>query len=164
MRLAQSTLWNHCIGRAAASETKAPRRKIPRLGGPPSAALCELRLPFGVTYTNVVEEANELAKELVAAHAEGALDRLGFDIEWVVTFVEGEAPRKTATLQLASTRGCLVFQLSAMQHFPELLERLLCDRSLIKVGCGISNDGLKLRNTREILPYSVLYVLYYIVY
>ncbi|CAM9208966.1 unnamed protein product [Ectocarpus sp. 4 AP-2014] len=51
-----------------------------------------------IEYVQSFEAADEAARALEAAQPEV----LGFDIEWQVSFVAGEAPRPTATLQLCA--------------------------------------------------------------
>uniref|UniRef100_A0A7S0LL15 3'-5' exonuclease n=1 Tax=Coccolithus braarudii TaxID=221442 RepID=A0A7S0LL15_9EUKA len=125
---------------------------------PSAGAPCKRRLPASftrpqqmpvlapprmVTLSRSAAEAEELLQQWL--HLHGTSSRpVGFDIEWKVTFVAGETPRKVATLQLAHESSCLVLQLSAMPHFPANLAVIMGDSRIIKTGVGIRNDALKL--------------------
>ena len=70
---------------------------------------------------------------------------LGFDIEWRVTFVRGQAPRAVATLQLATVDCTAVIHLSQIGHLPdEVIELLAAEGGPALVGVGVSNDLHKL--------------------
>jgi ribonuclease D len=102
-----------------------------------------LTLRHKVVYTRHADEADTLCDEMLRAAP--PLMRLGFDIEWKVSYVEGAVPRKAATVQLASSRGVSVFQLSAMGRFPARLAQILASRDVWKLGIGIRNDAIKLQ-------------------
>ena len=71
---------------------------------------------------------------------------LGFDIEWRVTFVLGQAPNPAATVQLCAAETCAVIQLSALgdESLPPCLLDLLADARVLKVGVGASGDARRL--------------------
>ncbi|KAH9915179.1 ribonuclease H-like domain-containing protein [Epithele typhae] len=91
-----------------------------------------------VVYTRDEEEANEMVRVMPGP--------LGFDLEWVVHFRRGKAPRenRTALLQLSSERIILLVQLSAMKRFPRGVKAVIEDKHRIKLGANIKNDGHKL--------------------
>ncbi|KAL0037504.1 hypothetical protein WJX77_000402 [Trebouxia sp. C0004] len=73
---------------------------------------------------------------------------VGFDIEWRVTYKAGEAPRKTALLQLCSRRQhgqyqCLLLHIAHSGLTPALLQ-ILESEKIKKIGVGISGDAHKL--------------------
>ncbi|XP_041370473.1 exonuclease 3'-5' domain-containing protein 2-like [Gigantopelta aegis] len=68
---------------------------------------------------------------------------VGFDTEWVHS---GGHRHPVALLQIASYRGlCALVRLCYMQNdIPSSLAAFLSDRSILKVGVGVSEDGQKL--------------------
>lgn len=77
---------------------------------------------------------------------------VGFDIEWKPQFVskkKGGKENKTAVLQLAVEKSCLVLHLHHMETLPNYLNSVLTDPKVVKVGSGILQDVTKLkRDTR----------------
>lgn len=77
---------------------------------------------------------------------------VGFDIEWKPQFVskkKGGKENKTAVLQLAVEKSCLVLHLHHMETMPNYLNSVLTDTKVVKVGSGILQDVTKLkRDTR----------------
>ena len=67
------------------------------------------------------------------------------DIEWKVTFEAGVTSRQTATIQLSTALTAYVMQVSAMKKILSSLIRLLEDPTILKVGCKVCNDALKVR-------------------
>ena len=121
-------------------------RRLPSSFSSQSRELPLLELHFSPVLTAHVDEADELCLHLLSLHSAGRLERVGFDIEWSVTYVRNAAPRNVATVQIASHGGCIIFQLARMRGvFPKALAQLLELPSLVKVGVGIGNDGTKLR-------------------
>ena len=129
---------------ASSSAGMSRARKLPRFEGALDRALPVLRRPSSVQliYSRNEAEADELCEHL---HTASSPVRIGLDLEWKVLFRAGEAPRKTATVQLCVPGLCLVLQLSAMTRLPSRLKMLLEDGHVVKAGVGLLNDGLKLR-------------------
>lgn len=77
---------------------------------------------------------------------------VGFDIEWKPQFVskkKGGKENKTAVLQLAVEKSCLVLHLHHMDTMPNYLNSVLTNTKVVKVGSGILQDVTKLkRDTR----------------
>ena len=138
------------------SSADAPRpRKLPRFAPAEERELPELSLPTYVgapVYTRSEGEANELCDALRG----GASPLLGLDIEWKVTYASGATCRPTATLQLSTGFSAYVFHLSAMRGFPPSLAALLLDPSILKVGCCVGNDALKLRRDFGVRTHGLL--------
>ncbi|KAI0768322.1 ribonuclease H-like domain-containing protein [Trametes elegans] len=104
-----------------------------------------------VVYTPDEGEANDLAQCL-----KGPV--LGFDLEWVVTFRrnKGSTERKTALVQLCDARMILLVQVSAMKKFPQKIKEIIENKSIVKVGANIKNDGQKLFRDFGILARSLV--------
>ena len=93
-------------------------------------------------YSRHEGEADELCTQLLQQQHR----LLGFDIEWKVTYEAGMTQRPTATVQLSTAHCAYVLQISAMRgRFPAALAALLQDGSILKAGCKVGNDALKLR-------------------
>jgi hypothetical protein len=116
------------------------RRRLPAFSLSEDAAP-PLSLPSGtpIIYTRSPGETDELCAQLCGARL------VGLDIEWRVHYVKHSTQRPAAVLQLCTAGACYVFQLSAMGSFPQRLRELLEDSRVIKAGCKIANDALKLR-------------------
>lgn len=72
---------------------------------------------------------------------------LGFDIEWKPQFIKkklGGKENKTAVLQLSTETTTLVLHIIHLKILPRNLANILAREDIIKVGCGIRNDVLKL--------------------
>lgn len=138
-----------------------PKRKLPRFGSAADDAP-PLSLPTHVAkvYTRSLGEANALIEEL---HRQRQPRLIGLDIEWTVTFEANVTQRPASVLQIATLGTCYVLHLSAMREFPVALAALLEDARVIKTGCKIFNDALKLRRdyavrTAGLLPLEKLAV------
>ena len=67
---------------------------------------------------------------------------VGFDIEWVT---RGSYTSKTSLIQLAFKNSVMIVQTRYLtKQLPLPLVQLLTSRSILKVGCGIANDYVKL--------------------
>ena len=68
---------------------------------------------------------------------------LGYDIEYKPSFVRGAMERKTSLLQISAGDEVLLVQMLYLvpQEVPELLKRVLTDRSIRKAGVGINGVG-----------------------
>ena len=64
---------------------------------------------------------------------------VGMDSEWRPVRRRGQRER-TALLQIASTRGCILCRVKHMTSLPRHLQDVLQDPSVAKVGVGIRND------------------------
>ncbi|KAK6180942.1 hypothetical protein SNE40_008903 [Patella caerulea] len=71
---------------------------------------------------------------------------LGLDCEWL-PYAEGETESRVALLQLATYDGlCVLVRLCQMSHddLPKSLLEILANKSIIKVGVAVKDDGDKL--------------------
>ncbi|KAI5120394.1 hypothetical protein M0805_000173 [Coniferiporia weirii] len=87
-------------------------------------------------YVRHVDEADDLVEALSGP--------VGFDIEWRVIFRKTAPMRPTATVQLSDQRMILVIQ--------ELLE----DPKICKLGVNILNDGIKLARDYNVRPQGLV--------
>ena len=97
-----------------------------------------------VTYTNDPIEAEAWLRNNVLDIDTRAL---GFDIEWKPQFIKkklGGKENKTAVLQLSTETTTLVLHVIHLKILPRHLVNILAREDIIKVGCGIRNDVLKL--------------------
>ncbi|XP_041369595.1 exonuclease 3'-5' domain-containing protein 2-like [Gigantopelta aegis] len=68
---------------------------------------------------------------------------VGLDCEWV--FSEGHT-KPVALVQISTQQGlCLLVRLNRMTSLPATLRTFLSDRSILKVGVAVKDDGRKLR-------------------
>nr|XP_022336092.1 exonuclease 3'-5' domain-containing protein 2-like [Crassostrea virginica] len=68
---------------------------------------------------------------------------VGLDCEWIY---KGKSIRPVALLQLATPQGdCGLVRLSKMPVIPESLYKIMQDRSILKVGVAVRDDGRKLQ-------------------
>ena len=130
-------------------------RKLPRFAAAEPSKLPLLPLPTRVAspvYSCSEGEVNELCESLRSHQL------LGLDIEWKVTYEAGITSRPTATLQLSTDVCAWVFQLSAMRsrRLPASLVSLLEDPRVIKTGCKVANDALKLRRDFGVRTHGLL--------
>ena len=120
----------------ASGPPKPKVRKLPRFGGEDSAthAMPDLVLWQPAICSWHAEEVDLHCDGLLRRHAEGTLGPLGFDVEWPVTFRQGQAPLPVATVQLAADGDVFVFQVSpARGGLPPRLRALLEEPTLPKV-------------------------------
>ena len=97
-----------------------------------------------VTYTNDPVEAEAWLRNNVIDTDTRAL---GFDIEWKPQFIKkklGGVENKTAVLQLSTETATLVLHIIHLKILPRHLANILANDTIIKAGCGIRNDVLKL--------------------
>ncbi|KAL5536567.1 hypothetical protein ACEPAF_389 [Sanghuangporus sanghuang] len=92
--------------------------------------------PPSCVYVRNEEKADKLVGSLIGA--------VGFDIEWKVVFCRGVKMRPAATVQLSDRRTILVIQ--------ELLE----NTHVAKVGVNILNDGKKLARDYGVHPQGLI--------
>ena len=120
----------------ASGPPKPKVRKLPRFGGEHSAthAMPDLVLQQPAICSWHAEEVDLHCDGLLRRHVEGTLGPLGFDVEWPVTFRQGQAPLPVATVQLAADGDVFVFQVSpARGGLPPRLRALLEEPTLPKV-------------------------------
>ena len=120
----------------ASGPPKPKVRKLPRFGGEDSAthAMPDLVLQQPAICSWHAEEVDLHCDGLLRRHVEGTLGPLGFDVEWPVTFRQGQAPLPVATVQLAADGDVFVFQVSpARGGLPPRLRALLEEPTLPKV-------------------------------
>ena len=141
----------------AASHSARPPRKLPAsfgdASGPPKPKVRKLPR-FGEELNTMphvmlrqpaicswhAEEVDLHCDGLLRRHFEGTLGPLGFDVEWPVTFRQGQAPLPIATVQLAADGDVFVFQVSpARGGLPPRLRALLEEPTLPKVRV-LTND------------------------
>lgn len=74
---------------------------------------------------------------------------LGFDTETKPAFKRGQVNR-VALLQLATEDNCFLFRLNKI-GYPKMLERLISDKSIRKIGLSLRDDfaALRQRKVRE---------------
>jgi hypothetical protein len=97
-----------------------------------------------VTYTNEPVEAEAWLRNNVMDVETRAL---GFDIEWKPQFVKkklGGKENKTAVIQLSTETAVLVLHIIHVKTLPRYLVDILADQNILKVGCGIRTDVVKL--------------------
>jgi hypothetical protein len=115
-----------------------------------------LRFTGQVEYISCTEQAEKIALLLVRQRSQSTCV-FGFDIEWRVTYVAGQAPRKTALLQLSDANTAYLFHIIHFSEFPLSLIALINSKDILKVGVGIRNDMLKLQGDyRELQPAGVV--------
>lgn len=105
------------------------------------------------------------AKDIVlVSHASSALAAfntlqglavLGFDTESKPTFVAGEISTGPHVVQFAAVHTTYVFQLFD-STCKEVVCKLLTSPNILKVGFGLSGDGVQIRRTLGIEPTQVL--------
>ena len=116
----------------ASGPPKPKVRKLPRFGMTCAMPHVMLRQPAICSWH--AEEVDLHCDGLLRRHFEGTLGPLGFDVEWPVTFRQGQAPLPIATVQLAADGDVFVFQVSpARGGLPPRLRALLEERTLPKV-------------------------------
>ncbi|KZP00740.1 ribonuclease H-like protein [Calocera viscosa TUFC12733] len=81
---------------------------------------------------------------------------VGFDTEWRPVLTKGTPSRNTALIQLADANTILLIQIQAMKYFPQQVEELFQNPDIIKVGCGIRGDAVKLHDERQLNFKSLL--------
>jgi hypothetical protein len=117
-----------------ASGPPKPKRKLPRFGEDSTHAMPHVMLRQPAICSWHAEEVDLHCDGLLRRHSEGTLGPLGFDVEWPVTFRQGQAPLPIATVQLAADGDVFVFQVSpARGGLPPRLRALLEEPALPKV-------------------------------
>ncbi|KAJ0960788.1 hypothetical protein J5N97_014119 [Dioscorea zingiberensis] len=74
---------------------------------------------------------------------------VGLDCEWRPNFEPGGC-NYVATLQLCSSRKCLILQLQHMEFIPQPLKDFLSDPNINFVGVGVENDASKLEDDYDL--------------
>ena len=107
-----------------------------------------------VTYT----KTESIVKKWLADHIIQKAEMIGFDTESKPQFKKGMPRNKIATIQLAVPSGhCLVYHIikdKNAQH--ELLQKVLQDSKITKVGVGIGSDSHSLKTDYSLSLNSVL--------
>lgn len=117
----------------ASGPPKLKIRKLPKFGED-TQAMPHVMLQQPAICSWHAEEVDLHCDGLLRRHFEGTLGPLGFDVEWPVTFRQGQAPLPIATVQLAADRDVFVFQVSpARGGLPPRLRALLEEPTLPKV-------------------------------
>ncbi|XP_031501972.1 3'-5' exonuclease-like [Nymphaea colorata] len=103
-----------------------------------------------IVYSRTVIDAENAAKELsdiISAKRQGAPEiSMGLDIEWRPTFRRGATQRRAAVLQICvDTAQCFVMHV-IHSGIPAILQSLLEDETIPKVGVAIANDASKILN------------------
>ena len=96
------------------------------------------------TYTNDPLEGEAWLRNNVINARETAL---GFDMEWRPQFLKkklGGKENRTAVLQLSTQSACLVLHIFHAEVLPKYLSEILRNEDIVKVGCGIHRDVVKL--------------------
>jgi hypothetical protein len=110
-------------------------------------ALPDMDIPahHGVFYVKTMAEADEQARLLrLALDQQSSLDRrVGLDAAWPVT-LKGMRSQKIAALQVTTEHSTVVYHLSAIRTVPQLLQSVLEDPAVLKVGVGVRFDLAKL--------------------
>ena len=97
-----------------------------------------------VTYTNDPVEVEAWLRNNVMDIDTRAL---GFDIEWKPQFIKkklGGKENKTAVVQLSTETAVLVLHIIHVKTLPRHLVDVLANQDILKVGCGIHPDVIKL--------------------
>ncbi|XP_021355396.1 Werner syndrome ATP-dependent helicase homolog [Mizuhopecten yessoensis] len=111
--------------------------------------LPEMLFTGTLTYSSHKNDCNALCEEIESS-VTGELNFLGFDMEWPVTYRQGQQD-PTAVVQLCTgPERCYLFHLSTMQCIPPQLNRLLKNSNIKKVGVGIESDLWKLERDFDI--------------
>lgn len=130
---------NGCSGTTVAPAAAPKRRALPSSFNSSST---EAQLP-ALCYSQEIQYCRTNAEAAQAVAHLRSSQALGFDIEWLVTFEQGAAPRSVGTIQLCSSDFCAVFQTSGYAAMPPELAALLADDQVLKVGVGASRDAIK---------------------
>lgn len=106
-----------------------------------------------VTYTNCPTVVNNwLNQNVLDVRTSKKVLALGLDVEWKPNFVKGQKARPVAVLQLSTEFTCLVFHIINMYTniLPGRLVDTLADQEIMKVGCGIREDVLKMNQDYDL--------------
>ncbi|XP_006854444.2 Werner Syndrome-like exonuclease isoform X1 [Amborella trichopoda] len=144
---------------AEAASLKRKRTLPPSWGSSPctlrpfKAVSPQVRYPvmnFGgcIVYSRTLAEVEsatvQLLKIIEAKRQSTDCISMGFDIEWRPIFKRGEVPRKAAVMQICvDSAYCFVMHIFH-SGIPPLLQSLLEDDTLVKVGVCIANDAKKI--------------------
>ncbi|CAN6486075.1 unnamed protein product [Victoria cruziana] len=109
-----------------------------------------MRFPGRIVYSRTVIDAENAAKELseiISSKRQGASEiSMGLDIEWRPTFRRGVTPRRAAVLQICvDPAHCFVMHV-IHSGIPAILQSVLEDETIPKVGVAIANDASKILN------------------
>lgn len=89
-----------------------------------------------------VIESPEIWEEFCHRILKQNIKVIGLDCEWVS---HGKRALPVSLLQVATPRGdCGLVRLSKMSEVPESLHQIMQDRSILKVGVAVVDDGKKL--------------------
>ncbi|KAL0047414.1 hypothetical protein WJX82_002778 [Trebouxia sp. C0006] len=140
---------NRCSVDAKAFAVDSKKRKLPlsfaqQEKRPAPAATAALDYKGHTIYAYTAVEVDYHCTQLL----KDPPSTVGFDIEWRVTYKAGQAPRKTALLQLCSRRQhgqyqCLLLHIAHSGLTPALVQ-ILESEEMKKIGVGISGDAHKL--------------------
>jgi len=88
---------------------------------------------------------------------------LGFDMEAKPTFIKGQKEHKASLIQIATSRQCFIFFVSAIPQIGEL-RSIMEDENIVKMGIGLSKDRQRLReefgmDTRNLVDVSDVFAL-----
>ena len=75
---------------------------------------------------------------------------LGFDMEWKPSFSTLDPYNPVSLLQVSGKNVVALFYLQKLGGMPKQLYQLLCDDSVLKIGCGMSEDFIRLHREFDI--------------
>lgn len=117
--------------------------------------LPEMTFSGKLTYSSNINDCNVLC-EMIECEYRDVGGVVGFDMEWPVSYRRGYQD-PTAVLQLCTgPDSCYVFHLSTMGCIPPLLNKLLKDENIKKVGVAIGSDLWKLERDYNIQVLSII--------
>ncbi|CAM9343158.1 unnamed protein product [Phaeothamnion confervicola] len=153
---------------AAPSASPAPaktKRKLPALGSKPAGNGSAFRLP-PIEFLGRINylQSFDLAEAACAAIVASSPAAIGLDVEWRVTFQAGEAPRRTATVQICAPEPsaadpldvrswvCHVLHVCHMgDALPPSLLVLMGSERVLKAGVGVEGDAWRLEKEHAAL-------------
>ncbi|KFK36276.1 hypothetical protein AALP_AA4G101500 [Arabis alpina] len=119
------------------SRCKEKSRNFPamRFGG---------RILYSKTANEVDKRATQLLKVLETKRNDSGKAIVGFDIEWRPSFRKGAVPGKVALVQICVDNNYCDVMHIFHSGIPQSLQHLIEDSTLVKVGCGIDGDSVKI--------------------
>jgi ribonuclease D len=102
-----------------------------------------------------ISVVNQASQALIAYEVLKSIAILGFDTESKPTFVKDEISSGPHVVQFAAPHKTYVFQLFD-DTCREVVSKLLTSPAIMKVGFGLSGDGVQIRRTLGIEPLHVL--------
>jgi ribonuclease D len=102
-----------------------------------------------------ISVVNQASQALIAYEALKNASVLGFDTESKPTFIVGEVSAGPHVVQFSTIDCAYVFQLFD-DTCREVVSKLLTSLAIMKVGFGLSGDGVQIRRTLGIEPVHVL--------